>query len=215
MGSNPPITAVPFSVAQPKLHIARYLESLRPYVAEHAYRGASYFLRSRKGGDVLCREDWDLTYKPPDPVLTLSSLLQSQSSSSHAASSTSRLTEALAKANAVQLTELRPRLRDNTKTVDHERGKQHLGRSAAVAQRISPYEIRHGLKSAAGGGGDHYASSGLRQQPHSHPQQLVSPELGSHDRALLPDGTLLHRARRFQDSHVLTHHSRRSVGNRV
>lgn len=191
MGSNPPITAVPFSLAQPKLHIARYLDSLRPYVAEHAYRGANYFHRSRNGGDQLCEEDWNPDYNPPDPILTLSNFLQSHSSPY---ASTSQLTDDSGKGNNVFADALRPpRLRDNTKTVDHGRGKHHLGR-AASAQRTSPYQIRSGLKSAvtAGGGGDYYIGSGLRNQPppQTQPQHLPSPELGSHDRAFDSDGTL-------------------------
>ncbi|WOO85822.1 uncharacterized protein LOC62_07G009308 [Vanrija pseudolonga] len=65
MGSNPPIQAIPFQQAQPSKHIARFLESIRPYKQEHCDSGVGYFHRSRLGGDVLREEDWN----PNAPIL--------------------------------------------------------------------------------------------------------------------------------------------------
>jgi hypothetical protein len=185
MGSNPPITAVPFSLAQPKLHIARYLDSVRPYVHEHAHRGAAYFRRSRHGGDQLSEEDWNPNYVPPIEPVALSAFLQSLASP-HA--STSQLSDFSAK-GTVLADSLRPRLRDNTKTVDHDRGKHPFSRGAS-ALRISPYPMRSAVKTGeAAGGGDHYAGLGLHHQPHPLQQQRYSPDLGLHNRAFLPDAS--------------------------
>jgi hypothetical protein len=213
MGSNPPITAVPFSLAQPKLHIARYLDSVRPYVHEHAHRGAAYFRRSRHGGDQLSEEDWNPNYVPPIEPVALSAFLQSLASP-HA--STSQLSDFSAK-GTVLADSLRPRLRDNTKTVDHDRGKHPFSRGAS-ALRISPYPMRSAVKTGeAAGGGDHYAGLGLHHQPHPLQQQRYSPDLGLHNRAFLPDGTLqtgftapraLHLTRSLDDA-------ARSAGSRV
>ncbi|KAL1405266.1 hypothetical protein Q8F55_008892 [Vanrija albida] len=65
MGSNPPIQAIPFQHAQPNRHIARFLDSIRPYKQEHSDHGLVYFHRSRLGGDVLREEDWN----PNAPIL--------------------------------------------------------------------------------------------------------------------------------------------------
>lgn len=65
MGSNPPIQAIPFQQAQPSKHIARFLDSIRPYKQEHCSSGVRYFHRSRLGGDVLREEDWN----PNAPIL--------------------------------------------------------------------------------------------------------------------------------------------------
>ncbi|GMK54685.1 hypothetical protein CspeluHIS016_0112710 [Cutaneotrichosporon spelunceum] len=190
MGSNPPITAVPFSLAQPKVHIARYLDSVRPYVGEHANRGTAYFVRSRRGGDHLCEEDWNPDYLPPadssfsDHALALSAFLQALSSPG---ASTSQLCDLSAK-GSVLADSLRPRLRDNTKLVDHERGKHHPFTRGASALRISPYPMRSGIKTGdVPSGSDHFAGLCLNQQPHQPQTQRYGPDLGLHNRAFLPD----------------------------
>ncbi|BEJ11165.1 hypothetical protein CspHIS471_0105870 [Cutaneotrichosporon sp. HIS471] len=191
MGSNPPITAVPFSLAQPKVHIARYLDSVRPYVREHANRGTRYFLRSRRGGDHLSEEDWNPDYLPPtdslasESALTLSTFLQSLSAPG---ASTSQLSDFAAK-GSVLVDSLRPRLRGNTKMVDHERGKHPFGRGPS-ALRISPYPMRNNVKTGdVATGGDHYAGLGLHHQPQPPQPQRYSPDLGLHNRAFLPDAS--------------------------
>lgn len=62
MGSNPPIKAIPPSVAQPDKHIATFLASIQPFSLQHASSGVDYFSRSRRNGDELLEEDWRLDH---------------------------------------------------------------------------------------------------------------------------------------------------------
>lgn len=141
MGSNPPIRAVPTQVAQPNIHIARFISGLRPHLAEHAYRGATYFVRSRAGGDVLCEEDWNPNYVPPllDPV-SLAKLLQSRRSSGSGSGTMSSSSSSDRSRGSPD----KPRpARDNTHNVDPERAKQAL---RALAERACPYPKRRSVE---------------------------------------------------------------------
>lgn len=134
MGSNPPIRAIPVQVAQPSVHIAKFISGLRPHLAEHAYRGATYFVRSRAAGDTLSEEDWNPHYVPPalDPASLAKLVLQLHAHNARRC----RTAAALPGGAASTAAPLAPPARDNTHSVDAQRPK-HAPRS-----RTSPYPKR-------------------------------------------------------------------------
>lgn len=73
MSANSPIRAVPHQVAEPSYFIQRFLRSVQPFYHQHAQYGQEYFERSRRTGDVLLPEDWDLALQF-SPELTNSAL---------------------------------------------------------------------------------------------------------------------------------------------
>lgn len=60
MSANSPIRSVPQQVAEPNYFIQRFLRSVQPFYYQHAQYGQEYFDRSRRAGDKLLKEDWEL-----------------------------------------------------------------------------------------------------------------------------------------------------------
>lgn len=77
MSANSPIRSVPQQVAEPNYFIQRFLRSVQPFYYQHAQYGPEYFERSRRAGDKLLNEDWELASQW-SPQLTNSALPQSQ-----------------------------------------------------------------------------------------------------------------------------------------